>query len=332
MTSKTHTQPSEATKTFITYYEKTKAKQIEIKKSSIALSRDNYIKAYILTIIDFLTNLKDKTLQGLLTSIESMSKELLSELTGTDILPKSRALLSLLSASKLILNLLHRYTSLNEEEDFSTIKTHLIKVVSNMYDFSNLSKDNIVFYSSQLFNYKGTFLLHGYSSTIAYCLIQAWQSGKRFSIYLLKSSVDGSGKKMEEVLTMFNIPTKVIPDSSIAFYMKDIGYVLVGADMVCANGGIINRLGTYTLAICAKEFGKPLYVFASSFKFYNWFPFTQNDIKNLIREYIKETSVNEDDEVSCDFTPPNYITCFITDLGIMNAYGVSKELFKVFSI
>jgi translation initiation factor eIF-2B subunit alpha len=330
MTSKVYTPTSQATKTFITYYEKIKAKQIEQKPKSIANSRDNYINAYIQTIIDFLTNLEDKTLQGLLISIESMSKELLSELTGTDILPKSRALLSLLSASKLILHLLHQYTSKNKEDDFATIKEHLIKVVRNMFEFSQHSKDNIVFYSSQLFNYKGNFLIQGYSSTIAYCLIQSWQKGKRFSVYLLNSDADGSGKKMEEVLKLFNIPTKTIPDSAVAFYMKDIGYVLVGADMVCANGGIINRLGTYTLAICAKDFGKPLYVFASSFKFYNWFPFTQSDIQSLIKEYIKESD-DKQDEVSCDFTPPNYITGFFTDLGIMDAYGVSKELFKVFS-
>ena len=46
---------------------------------------------------------------------------------------------------------------------------------------------------------------------------------------------------------------------------------------------------TCALPICAKDFGKPLYVFASSFKFYNWFPFTQSDIQSLIKEYIKES-------------------------------------------
>jgi translation initiation factor eIF-2B subunit alpha len=43
--------------------------------------------------------------------------------------------------------------------------------------------------------------------------------------------------------------------------------VLVGAEAVAENGGIINRAGTYTTALCAKALRKPFYVFAESFKF-----------------------------------------------------------------
>ena len=54
---------------------------------------------------------------------------------------------------------------------------------------------------------------------------------------------------------------------SIGYYIKDIDCVVVGADAVCENGGILNRIGTYTIAICAKNFKKPFYVMVESLKF-----------------------------------------------------------------
>ena len=43
--------------------------------------------------------------------------------------------------------------------------------------------------------------------------------------------------------------------------------VFVGSEAVLENGGIVNRIGTYTIALCAKAYNKPFYVCAESFKF-----------------------------------------------------------------
>ena len=54
--------------------------------------------------------------------------------------------------------------------------------------------------------------------------------------------------------------------------MENIDFVLTGADAVVENGGIINRIGSYTVAIAAKAHGRPFYVLAESFKFARLFP------------------------------------------------------------
>ena len=41
-------------------------------------------------------------------------------------------------------------------------------------------------------------------------------------------------------------------DSCMGFIMDEIDIVLTGAEIVTENGGLINRIGTYTLGICAK--------------------------------------------------------------------------------
>ncbi|MEL7235303.1 MAG: S-methyl-5-thioribose-1-phosphate isomerase, partial [Chloroflexota bacterium] len=61
-----------------------------------------------------------------------------------------------------------------------------------------------------------------------------------------------------------NIPHKVIADSASGHYMRTQGVDLcvVGADRIAANGDTANKIGTYNLAVVAKENGVPFYVAA----------------------------------------------------------------------
>jgi translation initiation factor eIF-2B subunit alpha len=54
--------------------------------------------------------------------------------------------------------------------------------------------------------------------------------------------------------------------------MALVDCVFVGCEAVVENGGIVNKVGTYTVALCAKTFQKPFYVFAESLKFMKEFP------------------------------------------------------------
>ena len=64
----------------------------------------------------------------------------------------------------------------------------------------------------------------------------------------------------------------MIYDSTIGYFLEDCDMVLVGAEAVVENGGIINRAGTYTSALCCKILKRPLYVLAESYKFSRLFP------------------------------------------------------------
>ena len=61
-----------------------------------------------------------------------------------------------------------------------------------------------------------------------------------------------------------HIPTTLITDSMAGFLMSrgEINCVVVGADRITANGDVINKIGTYTVAILAREHGIPFYVAA----------------------------------------------------------------------
>lgn len=61
-----------------------------------------------------------------------------------------------------------------------------------------------------------------------------------------------------------NIPVTLICDNMAGYLMskKEIDCVIVGADRIAANGDTANKIGTYTVAVLAKEHGLPFYVAA----------------------------------------------------------------------
>jgi methylthioribose-1-phosphate isomerase len=62
-------------------------------------------------------------------------------------------------------------------------------------------------------------------------------------------------------LAQAGVPVSVIPDNAIAQVMErgEANAVIVGADRAAQNGDIINKIGTYPIAVAARTFGIPLY-------------------------------------------------------------------------
>ncbi len=60
------------------------------------------------------------------------------------------------------------------------------------------------------------------------------------------------------------------------YYQVD--YVLLGAEGVVESGGIVNKIGSYTVSLCAKLLNKPVYVLCESFKFVRLYPLGQTDL------------------------------------------------------
>lgn len=66
--------------------------------------------------------------------------------------------------------------------------------------------------------------------------------------------------------------------------MPSVDCVFSGCESVLANGGIINKIGTYSVALIASHFQKPVYVFCESFKFMEEFPLDQDDVSQMLEE------------------------------------------------
>mmetsp|Transcript_7911 Transcript_7911/g.12248 ORF Transcript_7911/g.12248 Transcript_7911/m.12248 type:complete len:114 (+) Transcript_7911:658-999(+) len=113
--------------------------------------------------------------------------------------------------------------------------------------------------------------------------------------------------------------------------MASVDCVFVSAEAVLENGGIVNNLGTFTIAMCAKNYNKPFYVFAESLKFLKSFPLQQSDIFALLDEHLDSSAEKTDvTNIQVDYTPPEYISNLFTEIGIFTPAAVSDEIIQYF--
>ncbi|HVO42850.1 MAG TPA: S-methyl-5-thioribose-1-phosphate isomerase, partial [Aggregatilineales bacterium] len=93
----------------------------------------------------------------------------------------------------------------------------------------------------------------------------AWEHGTKFKTMLTESRPRLHGARLAAwELKSLGIPFDVIPDAAAGYFMRSgaIQLVLVGADQIAANGDTINTIGTYPLAVLAREHRIPFYVVA----------------------------------------------------------------------
>ena len=119
------------------------------------------------------------------------------------------------------------------------------------------------------------------SRVVLKVLTEAYNRNGAFHVYITESCPDKSGFILKRELEKLpGINATIILDSSVGSVMEKIDFVLVGAEGVVESGGIINKIGTNTIGICAKMFNKPLYVTVESYKFVRLYPLNNLDIPN----------------------------------------------------
>src|SRR5882757_3294809 len=110
----------------------------------------------------------------------------------------------------------------------------------------------------------GALATAGYGTALG-VIRAAVEAGKKIHVYADETRPFLQGSRLTAwELTKDNIPTTVIADNMAGAMMSQgkIGAVIVGADRIAANGDVANKIGTYSVAILAKEHGIPFYVAA----------------------------------------------------------------------
>ncbi len=126
-----------------------------------------------------------------------------------------------------------------------------------------------------------------------------------------------------------NIPTTLIADNMAGAMMRQgkIGAVVVGADRIAANGDVANKIGTYSVAILAKEHGIPFYVAAPLSTVDmdtpdgSRIPIEQRastEVTHFSGKRIAPEGVQVENP-AFDVTPAKYVAAIITERGIAQA-------------
>jgi len=172
----------------------------------------------------------------------------------------------------------------------------------------------------------GALATAGYGTALG-VIRAAVASGKRITVLADETRPFLQGARLTAwELAKDNIPVTVITDSMAGHFMKkgDVGAVIVGADRIAANGDTANKIGTYTVAVLARENRVPFYVAA---------PLSTVDLTLASGEQIpieerdgREVSHIRDQAIApegvpvanpaFDVTPNALITAIITDAGV----------------
>ena len=175
----------------------------------------------------------------------------------------------------------------------------------------------------------GALATAGYGTALG-VIRAAVEAGKRIDVFADETRPFLQGARLTAwELEQDGIPTTLITDNMAGHFMKSgrIGCVVVGADRIAANGDVANKIGTYSVAVLAKENNLPFYVAA---------PISTLDLKLASGDLIpiEERPAAEVTHIfgrrvapegiqvanpAFDVTPARYVTAIVTENGVARA-------------
>ena len=230
------------------------------------------------------------------------------------------------------------------EQPVARIKQELIAEAQRIYVEDLAQNEAIAKHGATLLPASGAVLTHcnagalatagGYGTALG-VIRAAIEQGKKLQVYADETRPFLQGARLTAwELAKDGVPTTVIADNMAGALMAQgkIGAVVVGADRIASNGDTANKIGTYTVAVLAKEHNIPFYVAA---------PFSSIDLETpdgskipieqrASREvtHLGGTRITPEgvkvENPAFDVTPARYITAIITERGVARApYGES---------
>jgi methylthioribose-1-phosphate isomerase len=184
-------------------------------------------------------------------------------------------------------------------------------------------------------------LATGAYGTAIGCIYAAVEQGKQIHVFADETRPLLQGARLTAFeLKESGVPVTILADNMAGFAMQKgkIDLVIVGADRICRNGDFANKIGTYSVAVLAKEHGIPFYVAAPSSTF-------DLDLATGEAIPIEERSAEEVGSFggqrvaphgvsawnpAFDVTPSKYVTAIFTERGVIEAPSEEKvrEHFK----
>src|SRR2546422_1972145 len=223
------------------------------------------------------------------------------------------------------------------------IKQSLIEEAQRMHAEDIAANQAMGRHGAALMPASGGVLTHCNAGALATCgygtalgvIRAAIEQGKKIHVYADETRPFLQGSRLTAwELMKDGIPTTVISDNMAGAMMKQgkISAIVVGADRIAANGDVANKIGTYMLAVLAKEHGIPFYVAAP-------FSTVDPDTPDGSRIPIEQRNPREGthiagkqmvpdgtevDNLAFDVTPAKYVSAIVTEKGIAHEpYGES---------
>lgn len=214
---------------------------------------------------------------------------------------------------------------LDETMKVNILKEKVIHLCDNIIEQSFVAVEKVGEIGSHLIHDHDVVLMHSYSSTLMGIFQSAANDKKRFKVICTESRPLRESRNAVNVLTRLGIETMFISDASVYEFMNEADMIIMGADTLCTNGDVANKMGSAQIARLAQSCKIPVY-FAS--ELYKLDIRTLNGEKVVLERRDKCELVDEDDfkdfdQVEVinqffDLTPASDITGIVTEFGVLH--------------
>ncbi|MBA7655808.1 Methylthioribose-1-phosphate isomerase [subsurface metagenome] len=205
--------------------------------------------------------------------------------------------------------------------DLSSIRRLTIDKADDIIKDSLQAIAQIAKYGSELIAGGDIIMTHSYSSTVVEVLKEAFTKHRNIGVITTRSGPGRSGEITARELAHFGIPVTFIDDAAMGLYVSMVNKVIVGADRVCADGRVVNAIGTYQLALAVERSGIPFYVLCETLKFDPRLKSEKVDLEeNETSEVVEPGKLPPEVKVKnpCfDITPLGLITGIVTENGLL---------------
>ena len=223
----------------------------------------------------------------------------------------------------------------NQTADTAAVKDALLAEAQRVHQEDEEANQRLGAHGAELLPDGGGVLTHcntgalataGYGTALG-VIRAAWEGGKRFHVFATETRPVLQGARLTAwELAQLKIPATLMVDSAAGMLMRrrEVGCVIVGADRIAGNGDTANKIGTYSLAVLARENGIPFYVAAPTSTVDPGIA-SGDEIPIEERDASEVTSVNgvriaaEGVAVrnpAFDVTPHRYIEAIVTEAGV----------------
>jgi len=241
-----------------------------------------------------------------------------------EILSVGRALVDAQPSMAPMTNLVnHLFEAIESLKDPQTIREKGTVAVQNFLEDLITGAERIKAHALPLLKWKEVVMTHSYSSTCLGVLGQA----EGIEVICPESRPLLEGLNTARELGAKGVRTRIVVDSAAPSLMGECDVVMVGGDSITPEG-VVNKIGTYALALAAREQRVPFYVLASTEKFLPA-PFAQalrieeRDPKEVFQGVIPNSVV---ENRYFDITPLELITGVVTQEGVIPGAEVQKRL------
>ena len=154
-----------------------------------------------------------------------------------------------------------------ETADLDALRQMVIAEADKAVKASLQAVAQIAEHGSQLIADGDRIMAHSYSSTVVAALKTAFTGHRNIEVITTRSGSGRSGEMLARELGLYGIPVTFIDDAAVGLYISTVNKAVVGADRVCADGKVVNGIGTCQLALVAERASVPFYVLCETLKF-----------------------------------------------------------------